>query len=174
MSMGEDFSSVPSPIDWGQWTPEMRATLMFIRDGNEVLLMRKLRGIGAGKINAPGGKIEPGETPLEGAIRETQEELLVTPLEPRKMGELFFAMSDLPDIFVHVFMAKAFSGKAGETEEALPRWTRISEIPYDMMWEDDEHWLPRMLEGETFRGYFYFESERIRWMNVDWGAGFNG
>tara|TARA_B100000674_G_scaffold478036_1_gene474683 strand:- start:984 stop:1259 length:276 start_codon:yes stop_codon:yes gene_type:complete len=89
MSIGEDFSSVPSPIDWGQWTPDMRATLMFIRDGNEVLLMRKLRGIGAGKINAPGGKIEPGETPLEGAIRETQEELLVTPLEPRKMGELF-------------------------------------------------------------------------------------
>ena len=93
----------------------MRATLMFIRDGHEVLLMRKLRGIGAGKINAPGGKIEPGETPLEAAIRETQEELLVTPLKPRKMGELFFAMSDLPDIFVHVFMAEAFSGEAGET-----------------------------------------------------------
>ena len=82
--MGEDFSSVPSPIDWGGWRPDMRATLMFIRDGHEVLLMRKLRGIGAGKINAPGGKIEPGETPLEGAIRETQEELLVTPLKPRK------------------------------------------------------------------------------------------
>ena len=174
MSMGEDFSSVPSPIDWGRWRPEMRATLMFIRDGHEVLLMRKLRGIGAGKINAPGGKIEPGETPLEAAIRETQEELLVTPLKPRKMGELFFAMSDLPDIFVHVFMAEAFSGKAGETEEAIPRWTKISDIPYDMMWEDDEHWLPRMLEGETFRGHFYFESERICWMKMDWGVGFNG
>ena len=173
MSVGEDFSSVPSPIDWGRWRPEMRATLMFIRDGHEVLLMRKLRGIGAGKINAPGGKIEPGETPLEGAIRETQEELLVTPLKPRKMGELFFAMSDLPDIFVHVFMAEAFSGKAGETEEAIPRWTKISDIPYDMMWEDDEHWLPRMLEVERFRGHFYFESERICWMKLDWGVGFN-
>ena len=70
----------------------MRATLMFIREGNDVLLMQKLRGIGAGKINAPGGKIESGETPLEGAIRETEEELLVTPLKPRKMGELFFCL----------------------------------------------------------------------------------
>jgi len=174
MSIEEDFSKEPSPIDWGQWRPEMRATLMFIRDGNDVLLMRKLRGIGAGKINAPGGKIEPGETPLEGAIRETQEELLVTPVKPRKMGELFFAMSDLPDIFVHVFMAEDFVGEVGETEEAVPRWTKISQIPYDMMWEDDEHWLPRMLEGEAFSGHFYFESERIRWMKMDWSVDYPG
>ncbi|HCQ39704.1 MAG TPA: NUDIX hydrolase [Verrucomicrobiales bacterium] len=174
MSIEEDFSKEPSPIDWGQWRPEMRATLMFIRDGNDVLLMRKLRGIGAGKINAPGGKIEPGETPLEGAVRETQEELLVTPVKPRKMGELFFAMSDLPDIFVHVFMAEDFLGEVGETEEAIPRWTKISQIPYDMMWEDDEHWLPRMLEGECFSGHFFFESERIRWMKMDWDVDYPG
>ena len=42
------------------------------------------------------------------------------------------------------------------------------------MWEDDEHWLPRMLEGETFSGKFYFESERICWMKIDWGAGYPG
>lgn len=174
MRAEEDLSRGPSPIDWDHWSPDMRATLMFIREGNDVLLMQKLRGIGAGKINAPGGKIESGETPMEGAIRETEEELLVTPLKPRKMGELFFAMSDLPDIFVHVFMAESCRGEAGETEEAIPLWTKISQIPYDLMWEDDEHWLPRMLEGETFSGKFYFESERICWMKIDWGAGYPG
>ena len=37
-------------------------------------------GLGAGKINAPGGKLEAGETALAAAIRETQEEIGVTPL----------------------------------------------------------------------------------------------
>ena len=73
-----------------------------------------------------------------------------------------------------VFMAEDFLGEVGETEEAIPRWTKISQIPYDMMWEDDEHWLPRMLEGECFSGHFFFESERIRWMKMDWDVDYPG
>ena len=79
---GQD-SGGPSPIDWDGWKPEIRATLMFILEGEEILLIRKLRGIGAGKVNGPGGKIDPGESPLEAAVRETREELHVTPIEPR-------------------------------------------------------------------------------------------
>lgn len=168
MSEEEEDARERSPIDWEGWIPEIRATLMFIRDGNDVLLIKKLRGIGAGKINAPGGKIDPGETPLESAIRETQEEVKVTPLNPRKMGELSFAMSDMPDIFVHVFVASGLEGTPEETPEAIPMWTPRFKIPYDLMWADDEHWLPRMMEGERFRGKFYFEGERIHWMDIDW------
>ena len=144
---------------------------MFIREGDDILLIRKLRGIGAGKVNAPGGKIDPGESPLEAAVRETQEELHVTPVDPRKMGELSFAMSDIPDIFVHVFLATGCEGEPKETEEAVPMWTHYNRIPYELMWEDDQHWLPRMLGGEKFRGRFYFEGERIEWMKLDWDGG---
>ena len=174
--MSDDFDEVrnPSPIDWDGWVPGIRATLMFIRDGDDVLLIRKLRGIGAGKINGPGGKIDPGETPLQAAIRETQEEVKVTPLHPRKMGELCFAMSDTPDIFVHVFVASGLEGEPQETEEAIPMWTHKYRIPYDLMWEDDQHWLPEMLEGRQFRGRFLFEGERIQWMKVDWDVEYFG
>lgn len=168
MSADEDEIAKPSPIDWAGWKPEIRATLMFVRDGDEVLLIRKLRGIGAGKINAPGGKIDPGESPLASAIRETQEELHITPLAPRKMGELSFAMSDMPDIFCHVFTASGHEGTPTETEEAIPMWTHRYRVPYELMWADDRHWLPRMLEGERFRGRFLFEGERILWMKIDW------
>lgn len=164
-----DEHGVPSPIDWAGWRPAIHATLMFILDGQDVLLIRKLRGIGAGKINAPGGKIDLGETPLESAIRETQEEVKVTPGNPRKMGELSFAMSDQPDLFVHVFEAREHEGSPQETPEAIPLWTHRYNIPYDLMWEDDRHWLPRMMEGERFRGRFLFEGERIHWMKVQWG-----
>ncbi len=32
------------------WQPDLKATLMFIVQGDDVLLIRKKRGIGAGKI----------------------------------------------------------------------------------------------------------------------------
>ena len=158
----------PSPVDWDSWVPEIRATLMFVVRGSEVLLIEKLRGIGSGKINGPGGKIDPGESPRQAAVRETQEELHVTPINPVKMGELFFAMTDLPDIHCHVFMAREFEGSPTATDEAIPRWTRIDQLPLELMWEDDQYWLPHILEdGRTFMGRFSFEGERIRWMKVD-------
>lgn len=158
-----------SPVDWAQWKPQMRATLMFIKVGEQVLLIEKKRGIGAGKINGPGGKIDPGETPLQCAIRETQEELHVTATGIKKMGELFFVMSDIPDIHCHVFTATGYEGTPTETDEAVPQWTAISEIPYDRMWADDRYWLDRMLAGETFRGRFHFDGELILWSDLKFG-----
>lgn len=156
-------------MDWDTWEPGMRATLMFIRVGDEVLLIEKQRGIGMGKVNGPGGKIDPGETPLECAIRETQEELCVTATGVKKMGELFFAMSDMPDIHCHVFIADGYEGTPTQTPEAIPLWTQVSEIPYDRMWDDDRYWLGEMLEGKTFRGRFVFHEETILWREVIFG-----
>ena len=50
-----DISMPVSDIDWDTWQPEEVATLMFIIQGDSVLLIRKKRGLGAGKINGPGG-----------------------------------------------------------------------------------------------------------------------
>lgn len=144
----------------------MPATLVFIKKGDQVLLIEKQRGIGAGKINGPGGKIDPGETPLECAIREVQEELLITVSDPVKMGELYFDMSDIPNILCHVFLATEFTGTPTATEEAVPLWTPITEIPFDLMWEDDQHWLSDMLAGKKFIGKFIFEGEVIQWMDL--------
>ncbi len=158
-----------SGIDWKTWEPGMRATLMFIRVGDDILLIEKQRGIGAGKINGPGGKIDPGETPLQCAIRETQEELCITATGVQKMGELFFVMSGMPDIHCHVFMADGYEGTPTETPEAIPLWCKVDAIPFDRMWADDRYWLQEMLAGETFCGRFVFEEEAIRWREVKFG-----
>lgn len=162
----------PSPVDWSAWAPGIRATLMFVLRGSEVLLIRKKRGIGAGKINGPGGKIDPGESPLASAVRETEEELGITPLHPAKTGELFFAMSDMEDIHCHVFVAKRHRGEPVETAEAVPLWTPLDAIPYEEMWKDDIHWLPGMLAGRTFLGRFVFEGEELRWHHLTWDVAF--
>ena len=66
-------------IDWPTWQPTEKATLLFVLMDGRILLIDKKTGLGAGKIDGPGGRIDPGETALHGAIREVQEELCVTP-----------------------------------------------------------------------------------------------
>ena len=66
--------------NWATWQPRVRANLLFIVRDEKILLIRKKRGFGAGKINGPGGKVDPGETPLQSALRETFEELGIKPL----------------------------------------------------------------------------------------------
>ncbi len=126
-----------SDIDWDTWQPEEVATLMFIIRGGSVLLIRKKRGLGAGKINGPGGRLEDGETPEACAVRETNEELVVNPLNVRAAGELFFHAEDMPRIHGFVFIATDYEGTPTETDEAIPLWFKLDELPFDEMWDDD-------------------------------------
>ena len=164
-------SQEPSPVDWESWVPVVPATLMFIIRDGQVLLIVKKRGLGAGKINGPGGKIDPGETPLDCVIRETQEELEITPLSPVKLGELWFSMGEIPDILCHVYRSDDFTGTPTETEEAIPLWVNVSEIPYDQMWADDRLWLPLFLAGTPFLRRFVFEGDTLLWSRIEIMAG---
>ncbi len=160
--------------DWTGWQPGVSATLMFIvnRERGEVLLIRKKRGLGAGKINGPGGKIDPDESARDCAVRETQEELGVTALHPVKHGELWFEFTDGLRMLVHVFLAEAHEGEARETEEAAPLWTSLDLLPLDEMWADDRFWLKELLiEGASFTGKFSFDGDEMLDQEVEWGEG---
>lgn len=148
-------------IDWERWTPAERATLLFVRRKGRMLLIHKKRGLGAGKLNGPGGRIEPGETPAQAAVREVEEELRVTAHDVREAGELLFQFTDGYSIHGYVFTAAACSGTPQETEEAAPVWVDEDEIPYHRMWADDRIWLPLMLSGIRFVGRFLFDGEQM-------------
>ena len=143
------------------WEAVDRATLLFVLRGEEVLLIRKKRGLGAGKINGPGGKVCGEETLEACAVREVEEEVGVTPARPRRLGELRFQFTDDYSIHVWVFRAEGCRGEARETDEALPLWTPLGEIPYDEMWADDRAWLPHLLAGRPFRGDFLFDGDAV-------------
>lgn len=148
-------------VDWEHWTPAEHATLLFVLHGDEVLLIRKKRGLGAGKINGPGGRLEAGESPIAGAIREVQEELCITPVDVEQRGELAFQFVDGYSLDVHVFIARGFEGEPEETDEATPLWTPITAMPYDEMWADDRLWFPLLLAGTPFRGRFLFDGDAM-------------
>jgi len=158
-------------VDWDNWTPNMRANLLFVQRDGQVLLIRKKTGLGKGKINGPGGKLEPGETALEAAVREVEEELLirVRPQDCERMGTLRFQFVDGLALHCVVFRSHCFSGMPRETREARPMWFSVDEIPFDEMWADDRYWLRRMLDGDKFEADFLFDGEamldkRIRWL----------
>jgi 8-oxo-dGTP diphosphatase len=49
-------------------------TLVYVFRGDEVLLVRRGKEPNKGLWSPPGGKLEPGETPLDCAVRELREE----------------------------------------------------------------------------------------------------
>ena len=148
-------------IDWNRWTPHEQATLLFVRQADRVLLIRKKRGLGAGKINGPGGRLDDGESPLQCAIREIQEELRVTPIGVEACGELAFQFTDGYALFVSVFSATGCEGEPQETDEAVPLWTAIDAVPFDEMWADDVLWFPSLLNGQPFTGRFLFDGDTL-------------
>ena len=141
--------------------PQERATLLFVRQADQVLLIRKKRGLGAGKINGPGGRLDDGEAPLQCAIREVQEELRVTPTGVTPRGELAFQFVDGYALFVSVFSATGCEGEPQETDEATPLWVPLDAVPFDQMWADDHIWFGHMLSGQPFRGRFLFYGDKM-------------
>ena len=146
--------------NWSDWAPTEEATLLFAFDGaGRVLLIHKKRGLGKGKINAPGGRLEQGETALQAAVRETREEVGLDVKDAVFRGKLLFHFVDGYNLLGYVFSATKWNGAPVETDEALPEWFAINAIPYERMWADDALWLPLMLAGETFEGKFVFDGD---------------
>ena len=141
----------------------IRAVICYVRRGDEYLLLLKASGrFGGGFWNAPGGKIELGESPEEAARREVREEtgLIVNSLDRMGYLEFYFgAGKERPDWTAQVFACEDFSGELKESEEGKLQWTPSDKLPMDQMWEDDKYWLPLLVKGTKFRGVFEFTSD---------------
>lgn len=123
----------------------------------------KKRGFGADKFNGVGGKIEAGETIEQALIRETEEEIGVTPINYWPVAELDFvqdAQTDEPwHMYVYAYLCDRWQGQPSESEEMAPKWFKLDKIPYSNMWEDDEFWLPQVLAGHKLLGQFKFDAD---------------
>jgi 8-oxo-dGTP diphosphatase len=131
------------------------------------LLIHKKTGLGRGKVNAPGGKLEADETFEMCARREVEEELNICVGALTHVAELRFLMSDYEDILCHAFFTDEFEGVPIETREADPIWVPIHQIPWSQMWADDVYWIPRVLIGERLLGAFSFVGEVMQTMKVE-------
>jgi len=119
--------------------------------GTEVLLGRKLRGLGEGRVVAPGGKLEPGESPVSAAVRELAEEvgLRADPadLEPRGALDYLFPHRPAWSQRSHVFVCRRWSGEVTASSELAAAFVPLDVVPYDRMWDDARFWLPAVLRS---------------------------
>ena len=148
-------------VDWNSWQARDPATLVFVIREGRILLIDKKTGLGKGKVNGPGGKVEKGESPEACAVRECQEELGITVSDLEYCGQHRFQFVDGYSIHVWVYKTETFDGIPTESVEARPLWVDLDKIPYELMWEDDRLWLPMMLRGERFHGRWIFEGDRM-------------
>lgn len=148
-------------IDWSGWEARDPATLVFVIEDDRILLIRKKRGLGLGKVNGPGGKLDPGEDAVTCARRECREELGIDVGRLECVGEHRFQFVDGYSIHCWVFRTESYEGEAVETAEAVPLWTPLDDIPYDEMWEDDRMWLPLVIQGQPFTARWVFDDDRM-------------
>ena len=134
-----------------------------VRDDGSILLGRKRRGMGYGKWNGFGGKIEPGETMRQCACRELFEEcgLIMAPEKLIIAADLYFHQPSDPE-WSHggiVYFARGWEGSPHLSDEMEPRWFRVEDFPYEDMWMADKVWLPMILSGKRIRGTIYFAED---------------
>lgn len=139
-------------------------TLCFLVKENKVLLAMKKRGFGAGKWNGVGGKVAEGESIEDAAARETNEEIgvMINACDLRHHGSIKFSFDGgNPDWAqeVHIFITDKWKGEPAESEEMKPQWYAHHELPFESMWIDDQHWLPKVLAGQKIKGEFLFNKD---------------
>ena len=128
--------------------------------GQEVLLGRKLTGLGLGKIVAPGGKLEAGESPLAAAVREVQEEVGIELSQARLelVGELTYPFPTRPSWSQKswAFRSVGEFGEPRQSDELAAAWVPVINLPLDEMWDDAKYWLPGALTGARVSATFEF------------------
>ncbi len=145
-------------------------TLAFLLTEDSICLALKKRGFGEANWNGYGGKCEEEETIEECVVREIEEEskVVVSIEDLEKVGIIEFLYPEDLHLVVHTFFIRKWEGDPEETEEMRSEWFRFDRIPYDHMWADDPHWLPRVLRGEKLIGKVWFNEDGKTVKKMEW------
>ena len=128
-------------------------TLCYIeRDDQYLMLLRnkKKNDLNEGKWIGVGGKIEPGETPEEGVMREVLEETGLTLKNCTLRGVVEFISGKWEDEHMYLYTSDSFEGSLTDCDEGELRWIPKSEI-FDLpLWEGDRVFFNYLLSDEPF------------------------
>ncbi|MFC7724637.1 NUDIX domain-containing protein [Nocardioides sp. GCM10028917] len=125
------------------------AAVALVRDGH-VLTVRKR---GTERFMLVGGKLEPGESARDAALRETYEEVGLEIESATLLGEFLSEAANEPGHSLHstVFWVESDSDPVASAEIAEVRWTPLHDHPDDLAPMLEHHVLPvlRATAGEA-------------------------
>jgi 8-oxo-dGTP diphosphatase len=110
--------------------PRVLATLVYAIRDDQVLLHLRVKDPNKGLWVAPGGKLEPTESPTECAVREMQEETGLQVRDPTLRG-VMVEVSPRPDYqwITFIYAATRWTGElAPAAGIGHFRWVRIPEV----------------------------------------------
>jgi len=156
------------------------AVLIYVRSADDrVLMIHRLGGVGgqgkpgdyhAGKWNGMGGKLEPDESPWQGARRELKEE---TGLELAEADFKLLGTLQFPNFKAHksedwlcfVFTARV---RQASTQIALSRcdegalhWVPAHDLLSLNLWAGDRHFIPYVIDEMPFVGMIRYQGQDV-------------
>jgi 8-oxo-dGTP diphosphatase len=152
------------------------AVLLYAFHGGEILMLhgREKDGMPA-KWNGLGGKLDPGETMLEAAMREFEEEASckTAPNQWKWLGQLYFPNFKphrREDWWVNVFITDLTPEQAGSipVNDPLQPEGELHFVPFSRilcldLWEGDSKFLPFVFDRKPFQGtLFYLDGRCVR------------
>lgn len=140
--------------------PTILTVCYLIKNGNILLGLKKVR-IGKGLLNGPGGHLEPGDDSIadRAKIEFKDETGFIITSELKEVGILLVTYEDTDFIAeIHFFTVSNVEGFLIETDEMIPEWHKLNNIPYDRMWPNDRYCLPIILDGGYFEGHFHYDN----------------
>lgn len=134
--------------------------------GPSVILTRRSQHLSThqGQVAFPGGRVEPGETPWQAAVRETYEEIGIDVARARRLGELAAhrTVSSQSHIVPYVAELPSAPDKFVTNDEV----DRVFSVPLADLARPDtfvqEHWV--FADREVVVPMFYLDDETV------WGA----
>lgn len=123
------------------------AAVALVRDGC-VLTVRKR---GTERFMLVGGKLEPGESPLDAALRETYEEVGLRIETATLLGDFHSEAANEPDHTLHstVFTIESDEEPVASAEIEEVRWTPMAGHPDDLAPMLEHHVLPAIRKTLT-------------------------
>ncbi|MBW4566827.1 MAG: 8-oxo-dGTP diphosphatase [Tolypothrix carrinoi HA7290-LM1] len=140
-------------------------TLVYCVENDKVLLAQRKKEPFVGYWIAPGGKIDPGESPYECAVRELAEETGLNAQNPRLRG-IVTETSPRSDWqwMIFIYVVTSFSGTIiSDEREGILRWCPLANSVDLHMPEADRIFFPRVLDinQPIYQATFYYDDNLL-------------
>ena len=140
-------------------------TLVYLKRNGKTLMLHRVKkeqDFHEGKWNGLGGKLDPGETPEECAIREVKEESGLDLKALKLRGIITFPLFDqVDDWYVYLFTGTEFSGDLIDSPEGDLQWIDNDKLLDLNLWEGDYIFLKWIEQERFFSGKFVYEEKQL-------------
>lgn len=137
------------------------ATLCYVRQEGKTLMLHRIKkanDMHLGKWNGLGGKLDPGETPEECAIREVKEESGLVARKLTFKGLITFpGFANEEDWYTFIFVIDDFQGELIDSPEGCLAWVPDDELLSLNLWEGDRIFLRWLDRPGVFSAKFVYQ-----------------